>query len=56
MSVNAVVLTLGVRADRIGPVVREEIVGVGGVEGAVAVVVAIRAVKPRNAIVEVGSE
>ena len=48
--VNVVVLTSGVRAD-----VEEEIVVVGVVEGVVAVVVAIRAMKQRRAIVEVGS-
>ena len=53
--VNAVFLTSGVRADRIGLVVEEEIVVVGVVGGIVAVVVAIRAMKQRKAIVEVGS-
>ena len=53
--VNAVVLTSGVRADCIGLVVEEEIVVVGVVKGVVAVVVAIRAMKQRKAIVEVGS-
>ena len=41
--VNVVVLTSSVRADRIGPVVEEEIVVVGVVKGVVAVVVTIRA-------------
>ena len=50
--VNVVVLTSSVRADRIGPVVGEEIVVVGVVK---AIVVAIRAMKQRKAIVEVGS-
>ena len=53
--VNVVVLTSSVRADRIGHVVGEEIVVVGAVKGAVTVVVAIRAMKQRKAIVEVGS-
>ena len=53
--VNAVVLTSGVRADRIGLVVEEEIVVVGVVKGVVAVVVTIRAMIQRTAIVEVGS-
>ena len=48
--VNAVVLTSGVRAD-----VEEEIVVVGVVKSVVAVVVAIRAMEQRKAIVEVGS-
>ena len=48
--VNAVFLTSSVRAD-----VEEEIVVIGVVKGAVTVVVAIRAMKQRNAIVEVGS-
>ena len=48
--VNAVFLTSGVRAD-----VEEEIVVVGVVKGVVAVVVAIRAMGQRKAIVEVGS-
>ena len=48
--VNAVFLTSGVRAD-----VEEEIVVVGVVKGVVAVVVTIRAMKQRKAIVEVGS-
>ena len=49
--VNVVVLTSGVRAN-----VEEEIVVVVGVaKGAVAVVVTIRAMKQRKAIVEVGS-
>ena len=55
MLVNAVVLTSGVRADRIGLAVEEEIVVVGVVQGVVAIVVAIRAMKQRKAIVEVGS-
>ena len=41
--VNAVFLTSSVRADRIGLVVEEEIVVIGVVKGAVAVVVTIRA-------------
>ena len=49
--VNAVVLTSGVRADRMGLVVEEEIVVVGVVKGVVAVVVTIRAMKQRKAIV-----
>ena len=49
--VDAVVLTSGVRAD-----VEEEIVVVRVAKGVVAVVVAIRAMKQREAIVEVGSE
>ena len=53
--VNAVVLTSSVRADCIGLAVEEEIVVVGVVKGVVAVVVAIRAMKQRNEIVEVGS-
>ena len=53
--VNAVFLTSGVRADCIGLVVEEEIVVVGVVKGVVAVVVTIRAMKQRKAIVEVGS-
>ena len=55
MLVNTVVLTSGVRADRIGPVVGEEIVVVGVVKGVVAIVFVIRAMEQRNAIVEVGS-
>ena len=50
MLVNAVFLTSGVRAD-----VEEEIVVAGVVKGVVAVVVVIRAVEQRKAIVEVGS-
>ena len=53
--VDVVVLTSSVRADRIGLDVEEEIVVVGVVKGVVAVVVAIRAMKQRKAIVEVGS-
>ena len=53
--VNAVVLTSGVRADRIGLDVEDEIVVVGVVKGVVAVVVVIRAVEQRKATVEVGS-
>ena len=53
--VNVVVLTSSVRADRIGLVVEEVIVAVGVVKGVVAAVVAIRAMKQRKAIVEVGS-
>ena len=48
--VNVVVLASSVKAD-----VEEEIVVVGVVKGVVAVVVAIRAMKQRKAIVEVGS-
>ena len=55
MLVNAVVLTSGVRADRIGLVGDEEIVVGGVVRGVVTVVVTIRAMKQRKAIVEVGS-
>ena len=54
--VNVVVLTSSVRADCIGLVVEEEIVVIGVAKGVVAVVVAIRAMKQRKAIVEVGSE
>ena len=54
--VNAVVLTSGVRADRIGLAVEEEIVVIGVAIGVVAVVVAIRAMRQTKAIVEVGSE
>ena len=54
--VNAVVLTSSVRADRVGLVGDEEIVVGGVVRGVVTVVVAIRAMKQRKAIVEVGSE
>ena len=50
MLVNAVFLISGVRAD-----VEEEIVVVGVVKVVVAVVVTIRAMKQRNAIVEAGS-
>ena len=53
--VDVVVLTSGARADCVGLVVEEDVVVVGVVEGAVAVVVSVRAVKPRNEIVEVGS-
>ena len=53
--VNVVVLTSSVRADRIGLVVEDVLVVVGVVNGVVAVVVAIRAMKQRKAIVEVGS-
>ena len=53
--VNVVVLTSSVKADCIGLVVEEEIVVVGVVNGVVAVVVVIRAVEQRKAIVEVGS-
>ena len=56
MPVNAVVLTWSVKADRIRFAGEEEIVGDGVVEGVVTVVVAIRAMKQRKAIVEVGSE
>ena len=51
--VNAVVLTSGVRDDRIGLVVEEEIVVVGVVKGVVAILVAIQAMRQRKAIVEV---
>jgi hypothetical protein len=44
-----------VRADCIGLVVDEEIVVVGVVDGVVAIVVVIRAIEQRKAIVEVGS-
>ena len=54
--VKAVVLTSSVRADRIGLAGDEEIVVGGVVRGVVTVVVAIRAMKQRKAIVEVGSE
>ena len=54
--VNAVVLTWSAKADRIGFAGDEEIVGGGVIKGVVTVVVAIRAVKQRKAIVEVGSE
>ena len=54
--VNAVVLTWSVRADRLGFAGDEEIVGGVVVKGVVTVVVAIRAVKQREAVVEVGSE
>ena len=53
--VNAVFLTSGVKADRIGLVVEEEIVVVGVEEGVVAIVIVIRAVEQRKAILEVGS-
>ena len=55
LPVNVVVLTSSVRSDRIGLVVEEEIVVIGVAKGVVAVVVAIRAMKQRKAIVEVGS-
>jgi hypothetical protein len=50
------VLTSSVRPDRIGFAVDEEIVVGGVVKGVVTVVVAIRAMSQRKAIVEVGSE
>ena len=54
--VNVVVLTSIVKADRIGLAGDEEIVVGGVVNGVVTVVVAIRAMKQRKAIVEVGPE
>ena len=54
--VNAVVLTGSAKANRIGFAGDEEIVDGVVAKGVVTVVVAIRAVKHRKAIVEVGSE
>ena len=54
--VKSVVLTWSVKTDRSGFAGEEEMVGGGVVEGVLTVVVAIRAVKQRNAVVEVGSE
>ena len=54
--VKAVVLTWSVRDGRIGFAGDKEIVAGAVVQGAVTAVVAIRAVKQRKAIVEVGSE
>ena len=56
LQVNAVVLTWSARADLIGSVADKEIVDGVVAKGVVTVVVAIRAVKQRKAIVEVGSE
>ena len=54
--VQVVVLTSSVRADRIGLDGDEEIVAGGVVKGVVTVVVAIRAMSQRKAIVEVCSK